>query len=318
MFFSLDLANLVLFCAQELGVAIGVGAQTVMMVAYFQAMRDGLVDAKEAQFLRATRRVSFFALALMVISGLLITALHIMLGDVVTILAPAYLFKWLLILLSIIITATAGAIPKNIFEALISGNWYALFFVHVLAPVISWTNLLEWWAVWLVGFNLCWYAAPYFARKGAAAAVSVPGVPDRVTEKQLSVKPPELPKPKEQKKEEKKEEQKIHIEERPVVPVPAKPTPQVAQPTANSLIKPILPQTLSITPTDIPMPANKATDTPFLPKVPPLQPIPTPAVDPAAPKAPDAAPQLQKPETLAPQDTLAINVMPKSPNQVQK
>jgi hypothetical protein len=74
------------------------------------------------------------------------------------------------------------------------------------------------------------------------------------------------------------------------------------------------------------MPASIATDTPFLPQVPPLQPIPTvltqaSALPAAGIPASKGTTQLQKPENLAPmppETKLGLNVMPKSPDQLQK
>ena len=282
-----------------------------MMVAYLQSMRDGAVDREEAQFLRATRRVLFFALAIIIASGIAITALHILLGDSVILFSPAYLFKWLLIIAVTLLTAFAGSIPKNIFEMLIAANWYALFLVHTLAPVTTWLNLLELWAVWLAGFALCWYAASYATHeRTGGGSHPVPGVPAFVQKIQAKVTPEEKP---------------AEPPVRPPAPMAA-PIPETPAPAAGKIVldhRPVLQMPmLKIEPTDIPMPANKTTDTPFLPKVPPLQPIPSvPAqggqTPPAAPKDAPAA-QNAPVEAKPPLDPLAVNVMPKSPDQLPK
>jgi len=51
-------------------IALGLGAQTIMLVAYVSAMRDGAIDEHEAQFLRATRGVLWVAFVFIIVSGL--------------------------------------------------------------------------------------------------------------------------------------------------------------------------------------------------------------------------------------------------------
>jgi hypothetical protein len=85
------------------------------------------------------------------------------------------------------------------------------------------------------------------------------------------------------------------------------------------------------------LPGSIATDTPFLPQVPPLMPIPTipaslqmpgqaapPAPVAGIPRAPGQPPVLQRPEELPPvtpqvppEIKLGLNVMPKSPDQIK-
>lgn len=184
MFFSADILVLVLYCAQQLGVTLGVGAQTIMLVAYLSAMRDGVVDKQEAQFARAVRRVLNTGLLLIILSGVGITALHLMAGEAATILSAAYLFKWVLVF-GVLIFTLLKSLPQNIMQGLAAGSWYALFIVHILAPVATWLNLLTLYGVWMVGFFLCWMALTY-ATKGkpsstaALATVAKPTQPARV------------------------------------------------------------------------------------------------------------------------------------------
>ncbi len=44
---SLGLVNLILYCAQQFGIALGVGAETVLLVASLQAMRDGSINDED-------------------------------------------------------------------------------------------------------------------------------------------------------------------------------------------------------------------------------------------------------------------------------
>jgi hypothetical protein len=161
MFFSADVISLILYCAQQLGVTLGVGAQTIMLVAYLSAMRDGVVDNQEAQFARAVRAVLNSGLVLVIVSGIGITVWHILAHSMVpetgqpVVLTEAFLFKWALVL-GVLAFTVLKSLPQNIMQGLAGGSWYALFVVHILAPVASWANLLTLYAVWMLGFGFCW------------------------------------------------------------------------------------------------------------------------------------------------------------------
>jgi len=133
MIFDVELIMLLLYCMQQLGIALGLGAQTIMLVAYVSAMRDGAIDEQEAQFLRATRGVLWVAFVFIIVSGLGVTLLHLLAGQEAIILAPAYFFKLLLIAAVIALTALLHTLPETVAEGLLGGTWYALFVVHILA-----------------------------------------------------------------------------------------------------------------------------------------------------------------------------------------
>lgn len=190
MVLSADLINLVLYCVQQLGVTLGVGAETILLVAYVSAIRDGVVDAKEAQFSRAVRAVLNWGLAFIIISGVGITTLHIMAGQSAVVLTPAYLFKWALILLALIFTLVARYASQSVLEGVAGATWYALFLVHILAPVTTWSNLLELYAVWLSGFTLCWWAlVPMFSRRKSEAPKKIDTIAATLPPKPAAPKP---------------------------------------------------------------------------------------------------------------------------------
>lgn len=345
------LINLILYCAQQLGIALGLGAQTIMLVAYVLAMRDRAIDKTEAQFLRATRATLWISLVLIVTSGLVITALHLAAGQGATVFTAAYLFKILLIATVILLTALLHTLPETFAEGLLGGTWYALFLVHILAPVASWTNFFTLWAVWLVGFNLLWYVVVFSTRESAGNILKPVAKP--VPKPQ----PVPLPIPKPPHKPffnffTKKEKPKVvpipvpEVVSQPIVPVvvpaefkpiqldmvprtPPVVIPQTAAPVAipTTVTPPAPAQQIKIDP--VPkaaptepvekMPASQTTDTPFLPQVPPLQPIPTippaPGVTPSTP-APTVVP-VQPTPAISPEVKLGLNVMPKSPDQLK-
>ncbi len=338
MFLSADVANLLFYCAQQLGVTLGVGAETIMLAAYLIATRDGVVDSKETQYARAIRRTMVVALVLILISGLGISMLHAAAGHIATVFTPAYLFKILLICLVAILTMVRRSLPQNsIVEGFIGGTWFALFVVHILAPVTGWLNLFTLYAIWLVGFILCWEILVVVRKE------KKPSAPN----KKVKEAPPETP----QVIKEVKTAPAV-VQQVPPEPI-AQPMPQVPAPTvvlapdlppapAQSIPPPPAPaapiavpapklEEITLTkPTSLeeiePSPKGKVTDTPFLPKVPALQPIPTipgtPPVHVVTPTMPQAAPAspASAPVTTMPGGTsgLGITVMPKSPDQLNK
>jgi hypothetical protein len=343
MVLDAPLINLILYCVQQLGVALGVGAQTVMLFAFVHATRDGIIDDTEAQFLRATRRVLIWALVFIVLSGVAITLMHATAGQGATILTAAFLFKWVLIATIIALSALVHVVPETFAEALLGANWYALFIVHILAPVSSWTNLLSLWGIWVVGFCLCWYAAVFMSRH-AKGKIMEPKPLFTLFEKKAPATAAV------------KEEKSAEAEEVKVVPVPVEalpkempkivldPDPKAVpiampqnEPASTNVVIPVS-STFHPPVSSVQSPANITTDTPFLPQVPPLQPIPVVKLDskpaepqvvaaPAAASAatPSAGTLLQKPEELAavaPEAAkvppLGLNVMPKNPDQMPK
>jgi hypothetical protein len=243
-----------------------------------------------------------------------------------------------LILSALLLTLLLHTLPETFAEGLLGGTWCALFLVHILAPVTSWVNLFILWAVLLLGFNLIWYILVLFRRE---RSVSIKPEPIKPAPEPKPV-PPAPPAPK-------KELQPIVLDtvprNQPAAPAPVEiksPAPLYQQiktdprPLSADQAAPI-----------IKSPAGIATDTPFLPQVPPLQPIPvilpsTPRVAPMAPipaltvqsmpremaapatPAPANPPVLQKPEEItipipqsAPEVKLGLQVMPKSPGEIK-
>jgi hypothetical protein len=292
MFLSADFLNLIFYCVQQLGVTLGVGAETIMLAAYLISMRDGVVDEKETQYARAIKRVMATALWLIVLSGLGITALHLTAGESATVFTSAFLFKWMLIVLAIVLTFLRRVSKLSVVEGVIGGTWYALFLIHILAPVTSWFNLGTLYAVWLVGFVLCWEALVVIRRDKKSTPAKKP-LPPVVA---------------------------------PVAPVKIVPPPPAPEPV--SIPKDFIPpKEVKITlgpsaplPTNPASPGIKVTDTPFLPKVPALQPIPAapgsePASLPKTPTMPVPSPEPKSALTTLPGGTsaMALNVMPKNP-----
>src|SRR3989344_346954 len=92
-----ELFPLGLYLVQQLGVMLGVGASSVLLVTYLVSMRDGIVEPAEARFARVVRRVLEIGLICIVLSGAAITAMHAVAGQGDVISSPAFFFKWILI-----------------------------------------------------------------------------------------------------------------------------------------------------------------------------------------------------------------------------
>ena len=302
MIFDVAFINLILYCAQQLGIALGLGAQTIMLVAYVAAMRDGSIDDTEERFLKATRTTLWVSLALIALSGIAITTLHVLAGQGLTVLTPAYLFKLLLIVVVIVLTALLHTLPETFAEGLLGGTWYALFVVHILAPITTWINLFTLLAVWMVGFNLVWYVIVFASReKNTTAAIKPVVKKEKEPAVSITINPASVAAPAPMPPQ--------HFEAIKIDPVPVKEIIIVEATKPAPLVVPTPPARPVTLPVEK-LPAGITTDTPFLPQVPPLQPIPTIQPEPGtAPTAPD----LQKPV-----DTLGLNVMPKSPNDLNQ
>ncbi|MDO8517690.1 MAG: hypothetical protein Q7S26_00145 [bacterium] len=168
----MEVSNLVLYSIQQLGVMFAVGAQTVILVAYLLAIRNGIVDEQEERFSKAVKRVLFVGLFLIVISGLAITALELLAAHRPIVFSPAYLFKWCLIGMGVVLARATWGISRSagLLEGVAGATWYALFAVHILAPVATWPQLLTLFSVWLIVFVLGWTGL-VFGLRGKRAVV---------------------------------------------------------------------------------------------------------------------------------------------------
>ena len=210
MSFSVDAVNLLLYFAQQLGVMLGVGAASILLVSYIVSMRDGRVDPEEDAFGHAVTTIQTVGLWVIMVSGLAITAMHISGGALDIVLSPAYLFKWLLIgfLFSASLFRQRSAYPHFMWEGIVGANWYALFIIHVVAPIAMWVDLIVLYVIWVVGFVLCYAAivyamharparAPREAQKPKPAPVVQKIVEKKVEEPKIVSKPivQSVPKP---------------------------------------------------------------------------------------------------------------------------
>ncbi len=321
---GLSLLNLLLYCMQQLGVMLGVGAETVLLAAYIQSMRDGVVDEKEQGFARAVRRTMDWGLFFIVISGLGVIATSFLAGNVEFTFSTPFLFKWALILIVLFFSLTnrGFSFANELLQGVAAGTWYALFVVHILAPDAAWYELGELYAVWMLGFTLCWTLL-IFALRGkkvskpaqsfvptskvgtptvsVGASASAAPVPPTVVITPSTPKPTPAPAPV------------------PVVPKPAPapvkvvapvPTPPPPKPSIVPTPPPKPPVAIPVPPPPAPAPVPSSPQ----PAAAPVPPPPPPAapVPPPAPKPTYTAPPAQ------PEKMPGLHVMPRTMEEVQQ
>ena len=158
MSIALEMLDLVLSCVQELGIIFGVGGEVVLLVLYLFAIRDFTIDTKEMSVTNAVRRVVNAGLACIVLSGIGITALHCLSGEVGIVLQPAYIAKWLLIV-AVVATALYHrhiAFSKGMLEGLVGALWFGMLLIHLIAPAVSGGLVAVSLAAWIVCFVSVW------------------------------------------------------------------------------------------------------------------------------------------------------------------
>lgn len=276
----LELAELGLYCVQQLGVMLGVGAQLIVLLLYLIAVKDGTVDSKEQYFLSATKRVLYFGVICIVISGILITFIHLREAQAAIIFSPAYLFKWLLIGFAVVLALFDYSDQPSlaIIKGLAGATWFGLFAIHILAPQTTWLLLGLLFGTWMLGFMTLWLSITFMLSGKSvfkdAVGESKPEPKKEKLQKLIepTPKPPPQPEPEPQEEAEPIIEEPIEVELEPEYE-PA-PEPEVT-PLPPPKTVPIPP------PVFIPPPMPK----PALPGMPPM-PKPAFSIPTASTKSP--------------------------------
>lgn len=250
MFFSIEMADLVLYCVQQIGMMLAVGAETIVLIAYAVSMRDGKADETEIRFSKAVHRALSIGVLFIVVSGVLITLIHVTGSQSSIVFEPIFLFKWLLIveLIGIYIWQRGKTFSRPLIEGVIGGTWYALFMVHILAPITTWANLLVLYTIFVAGFVVIW---------SVIVKATSPHT-DKRAEKKVEAKP-----------QKKIEEKKIEV------PPPPKPVPVVPPPPPKPVVAAVLPPPPPPAPTPVAPPPPPVVQKPVAPPPPP-EPKPAP------------------------------------------
>lgn len=145
----MDIFSTALFFIQQYAVMLGAGSGAFVFVALF-------VPHTRAEILVLyARRVSMAALLAIVLSGTIITAAHMLVGETATVLLPAYILKWLLAVALILLSFLPSLrTPRSPLLPAYAGFWFALFTLHTLAPEASWATILAPLCIGLLGMYL--------------------------------------------------------------------------------------------------------------------------------------------------------------------
>jgi hypothetical protein len=286
MSFSVEVISLLLYLVQQLGIVLGVGAQTVLLVAHVIAARDGIIEKREEHVGKLVGYVLLFGLFCIISSGIAITLLHVSMGEGGIAESPAYIFKWALIAFVSLLTFLTLKHPLShaVWQGLLGSQWYALFMLHMLAPAAYWEDMLALCLLWSVGFMFLWSVVVYSTR----AHPRKPAKPEPVR----AVAPPPM------------------IKSEPVIPKPpSAPIIKIAPPPVPPAPLPVV----SKEPLPMVVETKVAVSTPSMSV--PSKPEPVPL---AVPQKPPQKPVPQKPiEDPDAQVSLpAIRVMPQRPEQL--
>ncbi len=296
--FSIGTLDLVLYCAQQLGIMLAVGAETTVLVAYILSMRDGIIDPSEAHFARIVHRALIVGISCIVVSGIIITVVHSSIGESAIIYEPVFLFKWALILAvtCIYLWQRKKAFSHYLIEGLVGATWFSLFLVHIFAPLISWVNLLTIYVAILVLFSIFWVFLVKSTRSKLRAGPAIlkvypqmqaAGVPEQYMSQIVAPAPvKQTPTP-------------IPIPQQPITPVQEPVMIQVKQIKSTSIP---IPSAQPVVAAPVPVPvAPTVTISVAVEPAPPVQTIEAPILEDTSHHDPHNSPWLP-----------AIHVMPKS------
>ena len=276
-----------IYVFQQLGIMLGVGAQTVLLCTHLLNIHRNEPDAPHASYATAARKSLSVGFFLIILSGAAAVAVHLFGGNTAVLFAPAFLFKWALIALALGIFLLQNRLShwSDVVAWLAGGTWYALFLVHTLAPITSWFNLAALYGAWLATFGIIWVLFVLIMRKTAHGAA-----PAKITVP-VAVKTAPPPKP---------------------IPLPV---PVVAPPPPAPAPKPVPPPPKPAPPLSVIQPLS-------LPVPPPVPPPPPPAPKPAAlPPVPPPKPPAKHTTLHDIIDHLlvpALRIMPQTPADIGK
>lgn len=310
-----ELVSLLVSIAQELGIVVGVGALTLTLIGHLLSLHANQNEATR-RYVRAAHHLRAMALFVIVLSGVAAVVLHVLSGSFAILVAPVFVFKWLLIALIVVLHFTewhVSGIKQDVIEGFEGATWYALFIVHTLALIVQWGFLVLLYAGWVVTFGIIWAVFVWIMRgqsikKSPTLPASKPtpkAIKPSTPPVQKPTPPPPTPKP--------TPKPVPPPQPKPVPPPPAAPKVEVHP---NHTMLPMVAEL------DLPAPKHAVPPPPPPPK-PAAPPPPPPAPAPApAPKAPAVELVPEFPTTPVPLRGLddaglpALHVMPKRPEDI--
>jgi hypothetical protein len=165
----LEVFALILYSVQWLGVAVCVGAETVLLSAHLIARHER--QPAWLEHMPGVRGVQGAGLLLIIASGAGAVWYHLLANQIEVLLVPTFGFKWLLIgLVGLTYLWQRRHAGHAVLEGFAGATWYALFLVHSVAPVAAWADLFVFYAGWLVVFGIGWSAFVLLMRLGKSHA----------------------------------------------------------------------------------------------------------------------------------------------------
>ena len=157
----------VIYVAQQLGVMLGVGSMTVLLCTHLIAVHHGEQESPHASNAAAARKALYAGFFLIITSGAAAVVVHVFSGGLDVLFAPAFMFKWFLIGAALWAFFRSNQLSRwsNTLAGFAGGTWYALFLVHSLGPVTTWTTLIILYVFWLLLFLAVWAVFVWLMRK---------------------------------------------------------------------------------------------------------------------------------------------------------
>lgn len=155
-----SMLQFVLFVVQQAGILLGVGAQVFVLVSHLRELHTPAFHEREEQLYRGARAGRALALAAIILSGGILTFEIYVLGMYDILFAPAFVGKWVLIILAAALHISASHTTRRwTVEGAAGGVWLALLILHIVAPETGWQNLLLWAGLWALAFGALWTGA---------------------------------------------------------------------------------------------------------------------------------------------------------------
>ncbi len=300
-----EILSLIVAVLQEVGVVAGVGAVTMTLVGHLLSLHAHTSEMVHG-YVRAARHIRALALALIIISGGAAILIHFQSGTSEVLWAPAFIFKWLLIALLAafyFVELKVVDLKRDAVEGFEGANWYALFIVHSMAPVIGWGKMLGIYIGWLVTFGIIWAGFVWLMRWHSALKPKPARGPNPFPPPPAKPAPAAAAAPK--------------PAPAPVVPPPAKPAPaqKPIEIHPNHTLLPMVAELDLPAPAKIEMPSKPAP----MPVPPPVAPKPAPAPAPITKVeiVPEFSAAPVKMSNLNESGLPALHVMPKRPEDIE-
>jgi hypothetical protein len=130
---------------QTVSISLGVGSSTIAILNFFQAIRDGVIDAAERGIMGVTYTVLRIAMVLILVTTLLLTGFGVLAneGTFFTTLISAQLALIGVLFVNAVLM-TKRIMPSTLGPAIQASTWYTLGFTAALVPLQLHTYFTFW------------------------------------------------------------------------------------------------------------------------------------------------------------------------------